>query len=232
MIRHSFLFILLLAVTGPANISVAQTDSSQTEIKRKPDIVLYSNTGITFLNYSNLQELMQQNSINYPTIAMNLGAGYYSTFGRIRLGMDFGSTNGSSENDNHITKHYGSFFSINLGFHILEKKGFVMAPVIGYSFIRNNVLIENKQNATPSLHPFPSNSTSLANNTQALKLQLSAEKILKNGLFAGVSIGYDYSFNSEQTWKLSNENNTAELADNMSQFYINLSIGTHLNYKK
>jgi hypothetical protein len=214
------------------NSCIAQVPHSKPSIKGKSDIVLYSITGISFLNYSNLHGLLSENNADYPGIAMNLGAGYYSTFGKVRLGMDFGSTNGSSENIQYLTKHYGSFFSINLGYHILEKNGFIVAPVIAYSSRRNNVLIENKKYAAATLSPFSSNSTSLTNNTNALKLQISTEKILKNGLFAGLSFGYDYSLTGEQTWRLSNESNPNFLQDNMSAFYINLSIGTHLNYSK
>jgi hypothetical protein len=130
-------------------------------------------------------------NVGYPEIAMNLGAGFYSTFGKVRVGMDFGSTNAASENTQSITKHYGSFFSINLRYHFLEKNGWVVAPSGSICLNKkNNVLIENKDYA--SLSPFPSNSTSLTNNINALRFQLSTEKILKNGLFAGLSIGYNY----------------------------------------
>jgi hypothetical protein len=174
--------------------------------------------------------LLDEANVDYPEIAMNLGAGYYSTFGKVRVGMDFGSTNAASENTQSITKHYGSFFSINLGYHILEKNGWVVAPVVAYASIRNNVLIENKDYA--SLSPFPSNSTSLTNNINALRFQLSTEKILKSGLFAGLSIAYNYSLAGEQIWQISNENNSILLKDNMSCFYLNLNIGTHLNFAK
>jgi hypothetical protein len=232
MIRNTSRLRLVLLLLLATNISIAQENEMQIVKKRKPDIVLYSITGISFLNYANLQDLMRQDNVNYPDIAMNLGAGYYSTFGKIRLGMDFGSTDASSENIQYITKHYGSFFSINLGYHIWEKNGFVIAPVIGYSSIRNNVLVEDKHYTVTSLFQTSSNSTSLTNNTNALKLQLSVEKILKSGLFAGLSFGYDYSFKGEQTWSLANEKNANALKDNTSAFYINLSIGTHLNYPK
>jgi hypothetical protein len=232
MMRYTPRLRLVLLLLLATNISIAQENEMQIVKKRKPDIVLYSITGISFLNYANLQDLMRQDNVNYPDIAMNLGAGYYSTFGRIRLGMDFGSTNASAKNEQYITKHNGSFFSINLGYHVLEKKGFIIAPVLGYSSLRNNILIENKQYSASTLTPFPSNSTSLTNNTNALKLQLSVEKILKNGLFAGLSFGFDYSFVGEQAWKISDQNSANQVTDNMSEFYINLSIGTHLNHKK
>jgi hypothetical protein len=176
--------------------------------------------------------VLSETNVDHPEMAMNLGAGYYSTFGKIRLGMDFGSTNGTSENTQYITKHDGSFFSINLGYPVLEKSGFVVAPVIAYATRRTNVLIEYKKYPAASLSPFPLNSSSLTNNINALKFQLSTEKILKNGLFAGLSFGYDYSLTGEQSWKLSNEDNSIFLKDHMSTFYINLNIGTHLNYAK
>jgi hypothetical protein len=224
--QPSIALILLLLATN----SMAQIADIQPLEEKKPDIVLYSITGVSFLNYANLRGLLDEANVGYPEIAMNLGAGYYSTFGKVRVGMDFGSTNAASENTQSITKHYGSFFSINLGYHILEKNGWVVAPVVAYASIRNNVLIENKDYA--SLSPFPSNSTSLTNNINALRFQLSTEKILKSGLFAGLSIGYNYSLAGEQIWQISNENNSILLKDNMSCFYLNLNIGTHLNFAK
>jgi hypothetical protein len=224
--QPSIALILLLLATN----SMAQVATIQPLEEKKPDIVLYSITGVSFLNYANLRGLLDEANVDYPEIAMNLGAGYYSTFGKVRVGMDFGSTNAASENTQSITKHYGSFFSINLGYHILEKNGWVVAPVVAYASIRNNVLIENKDYA--SLSPFPSNSTSLTNNINALRFQLSTEKILKSGLFAGLSIGYNYSLAGEQIWQISNENNSILLKDNMSCFYLNLNIGTHLNFAK
>lgn len=232
MKRKILHLLLVLTLSIAANISMAQVADYHQVKKTKPEIVLYSNTGISLLNYLQLHRFLKENKVGYPVIAMNLGAGYYSTFGKIRLGMDFGSTDASSENIQYITKHYGSFFSINLGCHIWEKNGFVIAPVIGYSSIRNNVLVEDKHYTVTSLFQTSSNSTSLTNNTNALKLQLSVEKILKSGLFAGLSFGYDYSFKGEQTWSLANEKNANALKDNTSAFYINLSIGTHLNYPK
>jgi hypothetical protein len=224
--QPSIALILLLLATN----SMAQVATIQPLEEKKPDIVLYSITGVSFLNYANLRGLLDETNVGYPEIAMNLGAGFYSTFGKVRVGMDFGSTNAASENTQSITKHYGSFFSINLRYHFLEKNGWVVAPVVAYASIRNNVLIENKDYA--SLSPFPSNSTSLTNNINALRFQLSTEKILKNGLFAGLSIGYNYSLAGEQIWQISNENNSILLKDNMSCFYLNLNIGTHLNLAK
>jgi hypothetical protein len=224
--QPSIALILLLLATN----SMAQIADIQPLEEKKPDIALYSITGVSFLNYANLRGLLDEANVDYPEIAMNLGAGYYSTFGKVRVGMDFGSTNAASENTQSITKHYGSFFSINLGYHILEKNGWVVAPVVAYASIRNNVLIENKDYA--SLSPFPSNSTSLTNNINALRFQLSTEKILKSGLFAGLSIAYNYSLAGEQIWQISNENNSILLKDNMSCFYLNLNIGTHLNFAK
>jgi hypothetical protein len=225
-LQPSIALILLFFATN----SMAQVATIEPLEEKKPDIVLYSITGVSFLNYANLRGLLDETNVGYPEIAMNLGAGFYSTFGKVRVGMDFGSTNAASENTQSITKHYGSFFSINLRYHFLEKNGWVVAPVVAYASIRNNVLIENKDYA--SLSPFPSNSTSLTNNINALRFQLSTEKILKNGLFAGLSIGYNYSLAGEQIWQISNENNSILLKDNMSCFYLNLNIGTHLNFAK
>jgi hypothetical protein len=225
-LQPSIALILLFFATN----SMAQVATIEPLEEKKPDIVLYSITGVSFLNYANLRGLLDETNVGYPEIAMNLGAGFYSTFGKVRVGMDFGSTNAASENTQSITKHYGSFFSINLGYHFLEKNGWVVAPVVAYASIRNNVLIENKDYA--SLSPFPSNSISLTNNINALRFQLSTEKILKNGLFAGLSIGYNYSLAGEQIWQISNENNSILLKDNMSCFYLNLNIGTHLNFAK
>lgn len=229
MTHNKAQLLIILIVLISANISFAQENNMQKSENKKPDIVLYSNLGTTFLNYSNLQGFLNENNTDYPASAFNLGAGFYSTFGKIRLGMDFGSINGSSKNTQFITKHRGSFFSINVGYHILEKNRFIIAPVIGYSSLRSNVLVEDKQYTATSIFP---NATSLTNNTNAIKFQLSVEKILKSGLFAGLSIGYDYSLNGDQIWQLSNKNNPNLLQDNMSNFYINLNIGTHLNFKK
>jgi hypothetical protein len=225
-LQPSIALILLFFATN----SMAQVATIEPLEEKKPDIVLYSITGVSFLNYANLRGLLDETNVGYPEIAMNLGAGFYSTFGKVRVGMDFGSTNAASENTQSITKHYGSFFSINLGYHFLEKNGWVVAPVVAYASIRNNVLIENKDYA--SLSPFSSNSISLTNNINALRFQMSTEKILKNGLFAGLSIGYNYSLAGEQIWQISNENNSILLKDNMSCFYLNLNIGTHLNLAK
>lgn len=224
------IFLIVVAFFCFIATGVSQNENTQSKVKNKPDIVLYSNTGLSFLNYKNLQSQFTENGIDYPTTAMNLGAGYYSTFGRIRFGMDFGSTKGSVDNSQYVVKHNGSFFSINLGYHILQKSGFVIAPVIGYSSTRNNVIIENKQapNTVPYLTSL--NSTSIENNVNAIKLQLSVEKVLKSGLYAGLSFGYDYSFGNHK-WIATGNINDGLPSDNMNNIYINLNIGTHLNFK-
>ena len=208
-------FIALLFVSISANSQINQ--------KAKVfQMSMFAIVGAKSLNFENLEKTL----IPMPTVGYNLGAGAYWSYKSILFSADFYYSQATAENSVNRTNYNAFANTLYFGYKVIDNYYITLAPLAGIAITNNKISVYDKNFTDNIINN--TNAYTITNHDYALRLGLNFEAVVYHENTIGVVLGYDYSFKGNSEWEIEGTNLGSGISDNLSGFFVNITIGGRL----
>jgi len=200
---------------------ISFTASAQENRKAKVfQMSMFANIGTKTLNFKNLE------NIPMPKVGYNLGAGAYWSYKSILFSSDFYYSQASEENSVNKTNYNAFANTLYLGYKVIDNYYITLAPLAGIAITNNKISVYDKNFTGNTLNS--TNAYTITNHDFALRLGLNFEAVVYHENTIGIVLGYDHSFKGNSEWQIEGTNLGSGISDNLSGFFINITIGGRL----
>ena len=213
----------IIYITFIALLFISLTATSQVNRKAKVfQMSMFANLGAKSLNFENLEKTL----IPIPTVGYNLGAGAYWSYKSILFSADFYYSQATAENSINKTNYNAFANTLYFGYKVIDNYYLTLAPLAGIAITNNKISVYDKNFNGNIINN--TNAYTLTNHDYALRLGLNFEAVVYHENTVGVVLGYDYSLKDNSEWKIEGTNLSSGISDDLSGFFINITIGGRL----
>ncbi|QMU30626.1 PorP/SprF family type IX secretion system membrane protein [Adhaeribacter radiodurans] len=211
----------LAIITTILFLAVGTVKSQQ----RSPAAIgLYASFGLREVNATNFFI----NTVENPSSAYTIGAGYSWRKNRLLIGTEFHFANKHQENSTTITHHAGFNSAFLAGYKLGQLKEWSFYPILGVGVTQNKLLFSSKSNEVTPL----GQSSIYAQHAMILSPALSVEKINAKGMLMGFSIGYSAAINGKQGWEQEGSSYKTPFHNQPGGFFIQVKTGGLIRLEK
>jgi len=229
---------LLNNITVALIILIFSTSDFQAQDQFKKGGFGYGAVGFSFGSITNLESTLQDNELictycNTPQFAWNLGGGGFGLFAKrlVLEGKLYGQIYEVTESETTRIKTTGGNVFVDVGYAVINNKGWLLYPAVGFGISGHTMKIKNKTDGTLYFGDeklYSDAQTDFRMGVPMVEVKVGLNKMLKDKGRVAIGLDLGVHFNvAESEWKNIETGEMVTGADKtgFNAFFLNLTIG-------